>query len=210
MSSEENIQQAADRLWQAWQAGETTAPIRDLLDEGDVAAAYAVQEINTRRWLGGEERQLSGRKIGLTSKAVQKQLGVGQPDYGMLFADMEVMDGEEIAFARVMQPKVEAEIAFIMGDDLNADTLTSADILASVAYAVAAIEACAFISSMKPRVALVMRSAKMIQKSSHEPSTAERRPAISIIAGIAPTNCLANIFQSCTQKRAPRGARWKK
>ena len=86
MSSEENIQKAADRLWQAWQAGETTAPIRDLLDEGDVAAAYAVQEINTRRWLGGEERQLSGRKIGLTSKAVQKQLGVGQPDYGMLFA----------------------------------------------------------------------------------------------------------------------------
>mmetsp|Transcript_23918 Transcript_23918/g.61085 ORF Transcript_23918/g.61085 Transcript_23918/m.61085 type:complete len:248 (+) Transcript_23918:2148-2891(+) len=59
----------------------------------------------------------------------------------------------------------------------------------------AEMEACALTSSMKPRVALVMRSAKMIQKSTHEPSTAERRPAISIMAGIVPTNCIANIFQ---------------
>ncbi|MAM13364.1 MAG: 2-keto-4-pentenoate hydratase [Rhizobiaceae bacterium] len=140
MSSEENIQQAADRLWQAWQAGETTAPIRDLLDEGDVAAAYAVQEINTRRWLGGEERQLSGRKIGLTSKAVQKQLGVGQPDYGMLFADMEVMDGEEIAFARVMQPKVEAEIAYVIAAPLTGGFITMVDLMASIGYVVPAIE----------------------------------------------------------------------
>mmetsp|Transcript_14065 Transcript_14065/g.37027 ORF Transcript_14065/g.37027 Transcript_14065/m.37027 type:complete len:250 (-) Transcript_14065:52-801(-) len=60
----------------------------------------------------------------------------------------------------------------------------------------AEIDACAFISSTKPRVALVMSRAKMIQKSIHEPSDAARRPAISIIAGIVPTNCIANMRQS--------------
>ena len=64
----------------------------------------------------------------------------------------------------------------------------------------AEMEACAFISSTKPRVALVMRSATMIQKSIHEPSNAERSPAISIIAGMAPTNCIANKRHSCARK----------
>ena len=77
------------------------------------------------------------------------------------------------------------------------------------------MEACAFISSTKPKVAFVMSRAKMIQKSSHEPRTAERRPAISIIAGMVPTNCIANIFQRAAggrgvegiNARAPRRAR---
>mmetsp|Transcript_5554 Transcript_5554/g.11591 ORF Transcript_5554/g.11591 Transcript_5554/m.11591 type:complete len:234 (-) Transcript_5554:110-811(-) len=60
----------------------------------------------------------------------------------------------------------------------------------------AAIDACAFISSTKPRVALVIRRATIIQKSTHEPRTAERMPATSIIAGMVPTNCIANIRQS--------------
>ena len=60
----------------------------------------------------------------------------------------------------------------------------------------AEIDACAFISSMKPRVALVMRSAKMIQKSMYDPRISDSRPAISIIAGIVPTNCMANMRQS--------------
>ncbi|WP_226554060.1 2-keto-4-pentenoate hydratase [Celeribacter naphthalenivorans] len=140
MTSEANIQKAADQLWQAWQSGTPGGPIRDLLDEGDVAAAYAVQEINTKRWLGGEERILSGRKIGLTSVAVQKQLGVDQPDYGMLFADMEYMDGEEIPLSAVQQPKVEAEIAYVVAAPLNGAHLTMVDLMASIGYAVPALE----------------------------------------------------------------------
>jgi 2-keto-4-pentenoate hydratase len=98
-----------------------------------------VQEINTRRWLA-EGRRLVGRKTGLTSRSVQAQLGVDQPDYGMLFADMCVPEGEEIPLSRVMQPKVEAEIAFVLGTDLDDEELTTADILSSVDYALAAIE----------------------------------------------------------------------
>nr|BAH89311.1 2-hydroxypenta-2,4-dienoate hydratase [uncultured bacterium]BAH89754.1 2-hydroxypenta-2,4-dienoate hydratase [uncultured bacterium]BAH89953.1 2-hydroxypenta-2,4-dienoate hydratase [uncultured bacterium] len=140
MTSQANIEAAADRLWTAWESGSPAAPVRDLLDQGDLEAAYAVQEINTKRWLASEERILSGRKIGLTSRAVQNQLGVDQPDYGMLFADMEVMDGEEISLARVMQPKVEAEIAYVIAAPLTGGHITMVDLMASVGYVVPAIE----------------------------------------------------------------------
>ena len=70
-------------------------PVRDLMPPGAIDDAYAAQEINTRRWLSAG-RRLVGRKIGLTSLAVQRQLGVSQPDYGMLFDDMAVPDGWDV------------------------------------------------------------------------------------------------------------------
>jgi len=136
---QDKIEEAARRLWEASEKGEPCAPIRELLADGDLDAAYAVQEINTRRGLD-TGRRLVGRKIGLTSKAVQAQLGVGQPDYGMLFADMDVPEGQDIALKDVLQPKVEAEIAFVLGADLDDEQLTMADVLSSIDYAVAAIE----------------------------------------------------------------------
>lgn len=140
MTGASAIQEAADRLWKAWETGTPCTPIRDLIDQDDIEAGYAVQEVNTKRWLGGEERVLSGRKIGLTSVSVQRQLGVDQPDYGMLYADMEVMDGEEIAPGRVMQPKVEAEIAYVIAAPLTGGHITMVDLMASIGYVVPAIE----------------------------------------------------------------------
>ncbi|PWC53507.1 fumarylacetoacetate hydrolase family protein [Azospirillum sp. TSO22-1] len=137
--SEQSIQTAADRLLDAQRTGVPCAPIRDLLVEGDLASAYAVQEINTTRALG-QGRVLAGRKIGLTSRAVQKQLGVDQPDYGMLFTDMAVPDGWEIARSRLIQPKAEAEVAFVLGRDLESEHITAADVLRAVEYALPAIE----------------------------------------------------------------------
>ncbi len=129
----------AQRLRAAYRTGEPVAPIRDLLGPGDVAAAYTIQELNTESWLGSG-RRLVGRKIGLTSVAVQKQLGVDQPDFGMLFADMAVCDGEPVAPGRVLQAKVEAEIAFVLERDLTVEQATVADLMRSIAYATAAIE----------------------------------------------------------------------
>ncbi|WP_413204145.1 2-keto-4-pentenoate hydratase [Rhodospirillum sp. A1_3_36] len=138
-STQDTIQKAADLLWQAGQSGIPCDPVRSLLAEGDLEGAYAIQEINTKRSLDAG-RRLVGRKIGLTSKAVQTQLGVDQPDYGMLFADMAIAEGEDIALSAVMQPKVEAEIAFVLAADLDSEQLTLADLTRAVDYAVAAIE----------------------------------------------------------------------
>ena len=135
----DKIQQAADRLWKASQSGTTCDPVRDLIGDMNLSAAYEVQEINTKRKLNSGA-QIVGYKAGLTSVAVQQQLGVDQPDYGILFDEMNVAQGTEISAAQVMQPKVETEIAFIMGDDLNSEQLNSADIIASVDYALASFE----------------------------------------------------------------------
>jgi len=133
------IEQAAERLWQAHATAQPCAPVRDLIGATDVDAAYAVQQRNTERWIA-QGRRLVGRKIGLTSKAVQKQLGVDQPDFGMLFADMGVANGEAIDIARILQPKIEAEIALVIERPLNHAKHTVADIINATAYALPALE----------------------------------------------------------------------
>ena len=138
-TSPEAIRAAADRLHAAASSGVACDPVRDLLAAGDLDAAYAVQAINTGRALAAG-RRLVGRKIGLTSVAVQKQLGVDQPDYGMLFADMARGDAEDIVLADVLQAKVEAEIAFVLGADLDHDQLTVVDLLRAIDFALPAIE----------------------------------------------------------------------
>ncbi|ASV34845.1 2-keto-4-pentenoate hydratase [Pseudomonas reactans] len=134
-----NIELAASRLWQAELDGIPCEPVRDLIGIDDVELAYAVQQINTERRLK-EGRRLVGRKIGLTSKVVQQQLGVDQPDFGMLFADMCLADGEEIANRRVLQAKVEAEIALVIERPLDQGKHTIADIIRATAFALPAIE----------------------------------------------------------------------
>lgn len=133
------ITAAAERIYGAHSALKPCAPVRDVLGVTDVAAAYAAQECNTRRWLS-EGRRLVGRKIGLTAKSVQQQLGVDAPDYGMLFADMAVADGEEVLTHTLLQPRVEGEVAFCLKRELTDPQLTMTDVIRAVDYAVAAIE----------------------------------------------------------------------
>lgn len=117
---------------------ETIAPLRE---NGltDIDTAYAVQNINTEYRLNNGAR-IIGKKIGLTSPSVQKQLGVDQPDYGILFDDMEILNGQSVSMKDLMQPKVETEIAFVLGDDLNDDRLTIIDLISAIDYALPAIE----------------------------------------------------------------------
>lgn len=131
-------QTLAERLRDAY-AGGAVAPLRDGLEPTDVAGAYAVQEINTRFWQA-QGRRIVGRKAGLTAKAVQAQLGVDQPDFGVLFADMRVADGGLLDPARCLQPKAEAEIAFVLAQDLPSPDTTPDHVAAAVASVHAAIE----------------------------------------------------------------------
>lgn len=132
-------QTIAAELRDIYASGRFCAPVRTRLPDNDLAAAYAIQDINTDHWLRSG-RRLVGRKIGLTSRAVQDQLGVNQPDYGMLFADMCFADGEVIPWSRLQQPKIEGEVAFVLGAALDSEDLTIADVMAAVDYALPSFE----------------------------------------------------------------------
>ena len=138
MASSEQIELAAQRLRAAY-AGATIAPMRETLEPGDGTTAYAIQDVNTRFWQG-QGRRIIGRKIGLTAKAVQTQLGVDQPDYGVLFDDMLVEDGGTLAASRLIQPKAEAEVALVLRDAITMPNPTRADVAAATECAIAAIE----------------------------------------------------------------------
>lgn len=126
----------AAKLRAAYRGG-AVAPIRDVLAGASIADAYAIQALNTAFWLA-EGRNRVGAKIGLTAKAVQTQLGVDQPDFGTLLDDMAVVDGGSVAKGRLLQPKVEAEIAFTLARTPDATDMNT--LAASIAYAQAAIE----------------------------------------------------------------------
>lgn len=132
-------QHAADRLRQAWDTAKACDPVRDLIGRENVDAAYAVQRRNEDRMVEAGERVV-GRKIGLTSQAVQSQLGVDQPDFGPLFDSRAVDDGGVVDLAPLIAPRIEAEIALVLGEPLDGADLTIDDVRAATASATAALE----------------------------------------------------------------------
>lgn len=138
MKTQADIGEIAGRIRTAYR-GAPVPPIRSELADLDIDAAYAIQQHNTAFW-EKEGRRVVGSKIGLTSRAVQKQLGVDRPDFGMLFADMIVGEDEPVAAGRVLQPKIEAEVAFVLERDVDIEAPTVADIIRAVAYAMPALE----------------------------------------------------------------------
>lgn len=129
---------AADRLRNAAATRTPCAPVRDLIGESDAALAYAVQrELSESRRRSGA--RVVGHKIGLTAPAVQAQLGVDRPDFGLLFDDMDV-SGAPVDFSRLLQPKIEAEIAFVLAADLTDPDASAGTVAPAVAYALPAFE----------------------------------------------------------------------
>ncbi|GGI98395.1 2-keto-4-pentenoate hydratase [Streptomyces brasiliensis] len=139
--SPSDIAAAAERVAEAFASGVPCAPVRDLIGRDDLGAAYAVQAALTERRLAAGA-SIVGRKIGLTSEAVQQQLGVDQPDFGVLFDDMAYAEGDTIPFEQVLQPRAEAEIAFVLGADLADGPLDREQVRAAIAYGVPALEIC--------------------------------------------------------------------
>jgi len=115
------------------------APISAQFPHFDMADAYAIQQrVNAARLAQGG--RVVGYKIGLTSKAVQGQLGVDQPDYGVLFADMERTEGQVIDCSRLIAPKAEGEIGFSFRNDLDSTDITFMELLAEIDFFFPVIE----------------------------------------------------------------------
>ena len=139
MASKKNINAAAKRLREAELNSKTCAPVRDLIGETDMVSAYKVQEINTALRIK-EGARVIGSKIGLTAPVVQKQFGIDQPDFGRLWDDKEIANGGELSVTEVMQGRVEVELGFVLGRDLNQGSMTSVDVISAVDYVLPCIE----------------------------------------------------------------------
>ncbi len=115
--TETKINAAVEMLWNAEQRGQTCSPVRELIGPNSIEAAYSIQSLITQR-KQAFGRTIVGRKIGLTSEAVQRQIGVDQPDFGSLFDSGVLTNGSEVSMSDLMQPKIECEIAFTLAKSI--------------------------------------------------------------------------------------------
>ena len=129
----------ADRLRRAEADRVAIDPISQAWPDLTVDDAYVIQTRNVQRRLA-VGRVICGRKIGLTSRPMQEFLRVFEPTFGVLLDDMFVDDGDEIALAELIQPRVEAEIAFVMGRDLAGPGVTTSNALTAIGGVLPALE----------------------------------------------------------------------
>ncbi|MBT2268966.1 2-keto-4-pentenoate hydratase [Rhodococcus erythropolis] len=129
----------AQSLLDAYDHRRPIAPLTDSWPDLTLAHAYSVQLHQVRHWVG-RGRRVRGHKIGLTSAAIQRQLGVDQPDYGHLTDDMFYSESQPIPIDRFISPKVQPEIAFVLGRELKGPGITAAQAISSVDYVLPALE----------------------------------------------------------------------
>jgi 2-keto-4-pentenoate hydratase len=133
----------AKELETAWEGGRPIPPLSERGLKG-IEAAYQVQRAWNALRLGKGDRVV-GRKIGLTSRAVQEQLGVDQPDFGQLWESRYLGQGSrvEVAASLFLQPRVEGELAFLLAKDLEGPSVTPQEVLSAteaVAFAVEIVD----------------------------------------------------------------------
>ncbi len=139
MLNESLLHTLAEELSAAERDRTPVKPITERFPEFSTEDAYNVQKINASRAIA-QGRYLTGYKVGLTSKSAQKHFNVFEPDFGHLFADMAWRDEGEEDLAPLIQPRIEAEIAFVLGKDLHGPGITVAQAFRSVDAIVGAME----------------------------------------------------------------------
>lgn len=136
----EKVIKLADHLWKATEIHQGVEPVKQLEADLTTEEAYDIQLYNLDRQL---EKGFSvvGKKIGLTSRAMQESLGVDEPDYGHLLDSMVIDKDNPVIYSnQVLQPRVEGELAFILKEDLVGPNVTVEDVLKATDSIVAAIE----------------------------------------------------------------------
>lgn len=121
------LDRLSEELYRAWLDRRTVAPLRGRTDISVVGAYRVAEGFVARRVAAGEA--IVGKKIGVTSPAMQTMLGVDQPDFGQLTSGMARPDGGTLNVAGLIAPRAEAELAFVLGRDLVGPGITAADVL---------------------------------------------------------------------------------
>ena len=134
-----DIKAAAAELYQAQENRIPIAPLTGRYDGLDANGAYEIQLHNIARRLG-TGRVVKGHKVGLSARAMQELLGVNEPDYGHLLDDMFCFESEPIDTSRFLQPRVEIEVAFVLGTSLVGPGVTVADVLRATEFVLPSIE----------------------------------------------------------------------
>lgn len=135
----EQRQEAAARLRAAYATRIPVQPLTATWPEMTVADAYALQRSQVEDWIAAGDR-VKGHKIGLTAAAMRRQLGVHEPDYGHLMGSMFYPEYGPIPAGRFLQPRVEPEIAFVLGRPLSGPGVTTAEAAAAVDFVLPAVE----------------------------------------------------------------------
>ena len=136
---ESAIEQAASALLGAYTSGIPIPPLQEKFGPLTVDDAYQIQLRQASAWLA-DGRRIAGHKVGLTSAAMQRQLGVTSPDFGHLMTDMFFSEHEAVPRERFLQPRVEPEVAFVLKRDLQGPGVTVADAVRAVEYVLPALE----------------------------------------------------------------------
>lgn len=137
--NDQRVSDAATTLLGAYRSRAPISPLTETHPGFTVEEAYRTQLAQVAAWKG-EGRVVRGHKVGLTSAAIQRQLNVDSPDYGHLFEDMFIQDGETIPADRFIAPRVEPEIAFVLKKTLHGPGVTAGEAIAAVDFTVAALE----------------------------------------------------------------------
>ena len=137
----EHHRQLGDELFDALSARRTLEPLSQRVEGIDIDDAYRISLHFLDRRIADGERVI-GKKIGVTSKPVQDMLGVHQPDFGFLLDVMQVADDSTVSLskAKLIQPRAEGEIAFVLNRDLHGPGVTEADVIAATDYVCACFE----------------------------------------------------------------------
>lgn len=139
MLSDDDRRAAASALGEAERTGVPLAPLTDRWPAIEVDDAYAIQLLSVRDRLAAGE-VVRGHKIGLTSGPMQRMFGVDEPDYGHLLGNMFVFEDETVPMGQLCSPRVEPEVAFVLGRPLPAPACTVADVLRATDYLLPALE----------------------------------------------------------------------
>ena len=135
----DSVEKAASALLGAYASRTPLPPLTVSHPDMSVSDAYAVQLAQVEAWTAAG-RQIKGHKVGLTSAAMQRQLGVDQPDFGHLLDSMFILEDSAAAIGQFLQPRIEPEVAFVLARPLRGPGVTAAEAIAAVDFVLPALE----------------------------------------------------------------------